>query len=75
MSQKRIHRGDIVRIRHNESAQQFKENELVVVKKCFPLYAEFPTYFECANRTSFWRVMLEDITLFKRNPDWDDDDY
>lgn len=75
MSQKKIRRGDIVRIRHNESMHQFKENELVVVKKCFPPYAEFPTHFNCANRTDCWLVLPDDITLFKKNPNADDDDF
>lgn len=73
MSQKKIHPGDIVRIRHNESLHQFLENELVVVKKCFPRNAEVPHYFECANRTKSWMVEIGDLTLFKRNPNWDED--
>lgn len=69
MDKKIILRGDIVRIRHNESLHQFKENELVVVKETYPLWNDSPTSFKCVNRQTHWMVCLGDITLFERNPD------
>lgn len=66
-----FHLGDIVRIRHNQSFHQFKENELVVIKKVFPKYEECPAHCLCANRTDHWMVKVEDFTLFRKNHDED----
>lgn len=74
MSQKKIRKGDIVRIRHNTSCHQFPENTLGVVTQTFPLWDDEPTSFEVTTREDFWRVNIEDITLFKRNPNPDEDD-
>ena len=67
-----FHRGDIVRIRHNQSLHKFKENELVVIKKTYPKFEDTPTHCKCANRTEFWMVEVEDFTLFKKNTNEDD---
>ena len=73
MSRKKIGKGDIVRIRHNTSAHQCKENERVVVKETYPLYEEEDiTHLKCANRETHWMVMIEDVTLFERNPNPED---
>ena len=73
MSRKVIGKGDIVRIRHNTSDHQFKENELVVVKETYPLHEEKPEYLKCANRETHWMVNMSDVTLFERNPHPDDE--
>lgn len=73
MYEKRIGRGDIVRIRHNTSQHQFKENELVVVKETYPIDEEENiTHLKCANRETHWMVMIEDVTLFDKNPNADE---
>lgn len=74
MSRRFIGKGDIVRIRHNESLHQFKENELVVVKETYPLFEdeENITHLKCANRETHWMVMLSDVTLFEKNPNPED---
>lgn len=73
MSQKQIHKGDIVRIRHNTSGHQFKENTLGVVIEVYPKRAEFPNRFKVSTRTEWWYVDINDITLFSRNKNWEDD--
>lgn len=75
MSQKQIQKGDICRVRHNNSNHGFKENTLVVILECFPKRVEFPHYFKAATRTEWWYVDISDITLFSRNKDADEDDY
>ena len=54
MSQKQIRRGDIVRIRHNNSGHQFKENTLGVVLEVYPKRVEYPDRFKVATRTEWW---------------------
>lgn len=73
MAQKQIRRGDIVRIRHNNSGHGFKENTLGIVKKCFPLRSEYPNRFVVATADEWWYVEIEDITLFKRDKNAEDD--
>lgn len=73
MSQKQIRRGDIVRIRHNNSGHQFKENTLGVVLEMYPKRVEYPDRFKVATRTEWWYVDIKDITLFSRNKNEDDD--
>lgn len=73
MSFKQIRKGDIVRVRHNNSGHGFKENTLGVVKKCFPKKCEYPTRFIISSGKEWWYVGIEDITLFKRVNN--DDDY
>lgn len=72
MSKKIIRKGDIVRIRHNSSYHQFRENELVVVQETYPLHEDDPQYLKCANRETHWMVNVSDVTLFERNPNLDD---
>lgn len=67
MGQKQISKGDIVRIRHNNSGHQFKENTLCVVLETYPKRSENPNRFKCATRTEWWYVDISDITLFSRN--------
>lgn len=73
MGQKKIRKGDIVRIRHNNSGHQFKENTLGVVLEVFPKRVEYPNMFKVATRKEWWYVDLNDITLFLRNRNNDDD--
>lgn len=72
MAQKQIHKGDIVRIRHNNSGHGFKENALGIVKKCYPPRSEYPTRFIVATHEEWWYVDISDITLFKKNRDEED---
>ena len=73
MSQKQIRRGDSVRIRHNNSGHQFKDQLLIVGLDTYPKLAEFPDRFKCATRTEWWYVDIKAITLFSRNKNEDDD--
>lgn len=73
MSQKQIRKGDVVRIRHNTSGHQFKENTLGVVLEVYPKRVEYPDRFKVETRTEWWYVDIKDITLFSRNKNEDDD--
>lgn len=73
MTQKRIRKGDIVRVRHNNSGHGFKENTLGIVKKCYPLKSELPDRFIVVSKDDWWYVGVEDITLFKRDKNSNDD--
>lgn len=68
-----IKRGDIVRIRHNNSGHYFPENTLGVVIETHPYNAELPTRLKVATHTEWWYVGVEDVTLFKRGPKIDED--
>lgn len=75
MSVKTIGKGDICRVRHNNSGHGFKENTLVVIKRCFPRNSETPKFFLAATRKESWYIDASDITLFERNKDEDEDDF
>lgn len=75
MSQKVIRKGDICRIRHNNSGHAFPENTLVVIKECYPKRAEISTRLKAATRNEWWWVEPGDVTLFERGNYNEDDDW
>ena len=69
---KQIKKGDIVRIRHNNSGHRFKENTLGIVMDTFPKRVEYPDRFKVATLYEWWYVGIEDITLFRKYKNEDD---
>lgn len=73
MAQKQICRGDICRVKHNESGHGFPDNTLVIIKECYPRFSEFPNRFKAASHDDWWWVEIDDITVFAKNPIEDDE--
>lgn len=65
-TKKNIKLGDIVRVRHNISCHQFKENTLGIVKEVYPRYSETPKRYKVVTDYDWWWVDPYDITLFER---------